>query len=412
MFQANFTITYDEMIDLLSKDRNEAFALMMKKIFDAFLIAESDIQIGVGKHERSENRTDYRNGTRNRVLVTRIGKIDLKVPRHRNVPFETVLFDHYQRSETALITTMIEMVVQGVSTRKVSKVVEELCGTSVSKSTVSKFCKKLDDAVNDFKNRPLSGTYKFILTDAKHFKVRENHSIVSKALMLAIGITEDGGREIIGFNIYDKECEESWTDFFNSLKRRGLNDPNMITTDSHKGIIAALKNVYPEVAWQRCQYHFLKNILDKTPKKWQKGIATELREMFTADDIDHGRMLRDRIINDYMDVAPEAMETLDLGFEDAMTVMLLPKNMRTPLRTTNYVERENGEMGRRADVIRIFPNMGSVSRLMGSVLMDRNDIMSTRKALFSKKRCLETLEKIKPELVKIAQEQRILLQVA
>lgn len=412
MSQVNITINYEEVIALLSKDRNEAFAHLMKKVLDAFLLAESDEQIGAAKHERSEDRTDYRNGTRDRELVTRIGKIELKVPRHRNIPFTTMIFDHYQRSESALLTTMIEMVVQGVSTRKVSNVVEELCGTSISKSTVSELCKELDGVVNEFRNRPLKNSYKFILTDAKYFKVRENHSIVSKAFMVAIGITEDGQREVIGFDTFDNESKETWSKFLNSLKTRGLNGIGMITTDSHKGLIEALKEVYPDVAWQRCQYHFRKNILDKVPKKWQKGLSTELREMFTAKTIDDARKHRDEIINDYADVAPDAMEVLDLGFEDAMTVMLFPETMRAPLRTTNHVERENGELGRRSDVIRIFPNVASVNRLMGAVLMDRNNIMSTRKALFSAKRCTVILDEIKPKLLKIAQEQEILLKMA
>jgi len=412
MSQVNITINYDEVIALLSKDRNEAFAHLMKKVLDAFLIAESNEQIGAERHERSKDRKDYRNGTRERSLITRIGSINLRVPRHRNVPFKTMIFDHYQRSESALIATMIEMVVQGVSTRKVSNVVEELCGTSISKSTVSELCTELDGIVDEFRNRPLNNTYKFILVDAKYFKVRENHSIVSKAFMVAIGITEDGQREVIGFDIYANESENTWTHFLNSLKNRGLNGIAMITTDAHKGLIGALKEVYPEVAWQRCQYHFLKNILDKVPKKWQKGLSTELREMFTARTIDDARKLRDGIINDYADVAPSAMEILDLGFEDAMTVMLFPENMRVPLRTTNHLERENGELGRRSDVIRIFPNAASVNRLMGAVLMDRNNIMSTRKALFSTKRCTSVLQEVKQKLESIAQNQEVLLKIA
>ena len=412
MSQVNITVNYEEVIALLSKDRNEAFAHMMKKVLDAFLLAESDEQIGAAKHERSEDRMDYRNGTRDRELVTRIGKIELKVPRHRNIPFTTLIFDHYQRSEAALLTTMIEMVVQGVSTRKVTKVVEELCGTSVSKSTVSELCKRLDEIVNQFKNRPLRDSYMFIITDAKHFKVRENHSIVSKPFMVAMGITADGRREIIGFDAYDNESEATWSQFLGNLKDRGLNSVDMITSDCHKGLIAALKNVYPEVAWQRCQFHFLKNIMKETPKKWEAGLKTELREMFTAKTMKAARMLKDEIINDYEEVAPKAMEILDLGFEEVMTVMLLPENMRAPLRTTNYIERENGEMGRRSDVIRIFPNVASLNRLMGAVLMDRHNIMNSRKALFSEKRCLETLNEIRPRLTEIAREQEKLLKAA
>lgn len=412
MSQVHITVEYEEMVALLSKDRNEAFAALMKKVLDAFLLAESEEQIGAGKHERSEDRTDYRNGTRDRPLVTRIGKITLKVPRHRDVPFVTMIFDSYQRNEAALISTMAEMVIQGVSTRKVTNVVEELCGTSFSKSAVSELCKRLDEIVNQFKNRPLTTPYMFVITDAKYFKVRENHSIVSKAFMVAMGITADGRREIIGFDTYETESEATWIQFLTSLKDRGLTDINMITSDAHSGLIAALKRVYPEVPWQRCQYHFLKNILHEAPKKEQAGLQTELRDMFTAKTMKEARKLRNEIINDYKDVAPKAMEILDNGFEDAMTVMLLPEGMRTPLRTSNYIERENGELERRSAVIRIFPNVASLNRLMGAVLIDRHDLMSTRNALFTKERCITAINEIKPRLLQIAQEQVKLLKVA
>ena len=411
MSQVNITVDYEEVVALFSKERNEAFAYLMEKILNAFLLAESEDQIGASKHERSEDRNDYRNGTRDRPLVTRIGKLTLKVPRHRNVPFVTMIFDQYQRNEAALLTTMMEMVVQGVSTRKVTNVVEELCGASFSKSTVSELCRRLDESIKQFKNRPLKDPYPFVITDAKYFKVRENHSIVSKAFMVAMGITEDGRREIIDFGTYDNESERTWKEFLTSLKKRGVN-PDMITSDAHQGLLAGLKEVYPEVPWQRCQYHFQENILKETPKKEQKGLKTELREMFNAKTMKEARERRNEIIQDYKDVAPKAMEILDEGFEEAMTVMLLPESMRTPLRTTNYLERENGELGRRSDVIRIFPNAASLTRLMGAVLIDRNDIMSTRNALFTKEKCINAIEEAKPKLIKIAQEQVKLLKAA
>lgn len=412
MSQVNITVDYEEVVALFSKDKNDAFAYLMEKILNAFLLAESEEQIGAAKHERSENRNDYRNGSRSRPLVTRIGSITLRVPRHREVPFVTMIFDNYQRSESALLTTMMEMVIQGVSTRKVSNVVEELCGTSFSKSTVSELCKQLDEGINQFRNRHLKAAYPFVFVDAKYLKVRENHRIVSKAFMVAMGITTDGQREIIGFDTYDNESEETWTKFLSSLKDRGLTDVNIITSDSHSGLIAGLKRVFPEVAWQRCQYHFQRNILRETPKKFQAGLQTELREMFTAKTMKEAREIRDEIISDYKDVASNAMEILDNGFEDAMTVMMLPEVMRRPLRTTNYVERENGEIERRSSVIRIFPNIESINRLMGAVLMERHDLMITRRALFSKERCMSAINEAKPKLSEIAQEQVKLIKAA
>ncbi len=413
MSQINITVDYQEMVALFSKDHSEAFAYLMEKILNAFLLAESEEQIGASMHERNKDRADYRNGSRNRPLVTRIGRITLKVPRHRNVPFVTMIFDHYKRSEAALLSTMMEMVVQGVSTRKVSNVVEELCGTTFSKSTVSELCKKLDEGVNEFKNRELASHYPFVITDAKYFKVRENHKIVSKAFMIAMGINEDGGREIIGFDVYEDESKDSWKHFFNQLASRGLREIDMITSDAHKGLIAALKIVYPKAAWQRCQYHFQKNILGEISKKFQPGLKSELREMFNAEDLTQARMIRDQIIDDYKDIGPKAMEVLDDGFEDAMTALMLPnEKMRTVLRTSNYVERENGELGRRADVIRIFPNVDSLNRLMGAVLMERHDIMSLRGRIFSKNIYMRVMPQVKLKLAKIAKEQIKLIQAA
>jgi transposase-like protein len=412
MSQVNITVNYEEVVALLSKEREEAFRYLMEKILNAFLLAESEEQIGAARHERTAERSDYRNGTRERPLVTRIGKILLKVPRHRDVPFVTMIFDNYQRSEAALLATMMEMVVQGVSTRKVSNVVEELCGTSFSKSTVSELCKRLDESIAQFRTRTLDVRYPFVITDAKYFKVREDHKIVSKAFMVAMGITEEGRKEIIGFDTYETESEATWKQFLSSLKDRGLRDINMITSDAHSGLIAALKGVFPEVAWQRCQYHFMRNILQETPKKEQEGLRTELREMFTAKTMKEARARRDEIIDDYKKVAPKAMELLDEGFEDAMTVMVLPEEMRPPLRTSNHLERENGELERRSSVIRIFPNKASINRLMGAVLMERHDWMSERRALFSKDRYIRAISETKPKFIKIAHEQIKLLKAA
>ncbi len=412
MPQVNLTLNHEEVVALFLKERNEAFAYLMEKILNAMLEAESEEQIGAARHERASDRKDYRNGTRQRALVTRIGTLTLRVPRHRDVPFVTMVFDNYQRSEAALLATMTEMVIQGVSTRKVTEVVETLCGASFSKSTVSELCKRLDENISQFKDRPLTTHYPFLLVDAKYFKVRENHRIVSKAFMVAMGITEDGQKEILGFEPYETESADTWKQFFSRLKGRGLTEANLITSDAHSGLIAAMKAVYPETPWQRCQYHFQKNILERAPKKEQAGLRSELREMFNAETMPKARQRRDEIISDYRGVAPKAMEILDEGFEEAMTVMVLPESMRIPLRTSNHLERENGELARRYNVIRIFPNVDSLTRLMGAVLLERHDIMSSRRAFFSKQRCMDALQAIKPKLLKIAQEQIKLLKAA
>lgn len=208
------SVTHVSLHYMLITNRDDAFRKLLESSLNAILAAESEEKLKAKSHERTEQRTDYRNGTRERTLETRIGSIVLKVPRHRNYPFHTMIYELYQRNEAALITTMAEMVVAGVSTRKVSNVIETLCGATPSKSSVSNACKKLDEEVKKFKNRKLESEYPFVIADATYFKVRINRSVVSQALLIAIGINEHGQREIIGFDSYKNESKESWSDFF------------------------------------------------------------------------------------------------------------------------------------------------------------------------------------------------------
>lgn len=382
MAQLNITLNQEEILLLLNNNRNEAFRQLLQNSLNSLLKAESEEQLHAAPYERSDFRTDSRNGMRERGLVTRLGKIELQVPRHRNQPFKTMIFDNYTRSEAALIASMAEMVVSGVSTRKVSQVVETLCGTSYSKSTVSELCKELDVKVEAFRNRPLTGEYPFLTVDATYFKVRENKRIISKALMIAYGTDVQGHREVLGCSAYENESNETWHDFLKSLKNRGLKGVLMITSDAHDGIQYAISKEFPDVPWQRCQFHFVKNITEKVPKKFQKGIRTELQEMFNCQKIESAREKRDAIIQDYKDIAEKAMSCLDEGFESAMTVMELPVNLRPYFRTSNHIERVNKELKRRSKVIGIFPNETSLIRLMGSVLIELNEAARTRKAIF------------------------------
>lgn len=304
---------------------------------------------------------------------------------------------------------MAEMVVNGVATRKVSRVMEALCGTSYSKSAVSDVCRELDVKVKEFRERPLSGDYPFLSVDATYFKVRVSHRIISRAFMIAYGTNQDGHREILGFGVYDNESKTTWNAFLKSLKERGLNGLLMLTSDAHEGIQDAIAKVFPDVPWQRCQFHFSRNISEKAPKKYRTAIRTELQEMWNSSDILEARKKRDSIIADYKNVAKSAMECLDKGFESAMTVMSLPKGMRQYFRTSNHIERLNKELKRRSNVVGVFPNEESLLRLIGSVLLERNEIISNPKSIFSRKAysCLLESDAV-PKLVKMAKEQRLL----
>ena len=407
MAQLNITLNQEEIQALLLDDRGEAFKKILQTSLNKILQVESAEQLKAAPYERSEERTDCRNGSRDRDLNTRVGRITLHVPRHRNVPFKTLVFDNYSRSEAALVASMAEMVVNGVSTRKVSRVMETLCGTSFSKSAVSDVCKDLETAVKEFQTRPLEGDYPFLTVDATYFKVRENSRIISKAFMIAYGTNAEGHREILGFGVYANESSATWTDFLLSLKKRGLTGLLMITSDAHEGILNAIGKVFPTVPWQRCQFHFSRNITDKAPKKYQTGLRAELQELFNCKTIAEARKVRDRIIEDYRDVAESAVTCLDEGFESAMTVMLLPAWLRRFYRTSNQIERLNKELKRRSKVIGVFPNEDSVLRLMGSVLMERHDAMLGGRAVFSKDSLSALLKSdIPAKLIVIAEEQR------
>lgn len=411
MAQLNIILNQDEILQLLSNDRDATFAKLLQDSLNSILKAESAAQLKAEPYERTEERTGNRNGFRDRPLTTRIGSITLSVPKHRGgEPFHTLIFDNYGRSESALIVTMAEMVVNGVSTRKVSQVMETLCGKTYSKSTVSEACKELDKKVKEFRERPLTGEYPFMTVDATYFKVRENGRIISKAFMIAYGTSSEGHREILGFGIFANESKRTWNDFLKSLKDRGLHGVKMITSDAHEGIQNAISKVFPEAAWQRCQFHFSRNVIDKAPKKYQAGLSSELQEMFNCKTLEDARKRKDAIIADYKDVAEEAMNCLDEGFESAMSVMILPHYLRKYFRTSNHIERLNKELKRRSKVIGIFPNEDSLMRLMGSVLVERNEEIMSRKCIFTNKTYQELLATDVPaKLIQIATEQRNLL---
>ena len=407
MAQLNITLNQEEIQALFLEDQGEAFKKILQASLNKILQAESAEKLKAEPYERSAERTDSRNGSRDRDLNTRVGRITLQVPRHRNVPFKTLVFENYSRSEAALVAGMAEMVVNGVSTRKVSRVMETLCGTSFSKSAVSDVCKDLDKAVKEFRTRPLEGDYPFLTVDATYFKVRENSRVISKAFMIAYGTNAEGHREILGFGVYANESSATWTDFLLGLKKRGLTGLLMITSDAHEGILNAIGKVFPTVPWQRCQFHFIRNITDKAPKKYQAGLQTELQELFNCKTMAEARKVRDRIMEDYRDVAEPAVTCLDEGFESAMTVMLLPAWLRRFYRTSNQIERLNKELKRRSKVIGVFPNEDSVLRLMGSVLMERHDAIQAGRAVFSKESLVSLMNSDVPaKLIVIAEEQR------
>lgn len=265
----------------------------------------------------------------------------------------------------------MEMVVNGVSTRKVTQITEELCGTEFSKSTVSDLCKRLDPIVKAWNGRPLSeNRFPFVLVDAMYLKVREDGRVRSRGVMIATGVNTDGYREVLGLMLGDTESEASWSEFFGWLKSRGLRGVDLIVSDDHGGLVRAIRQHFQGVTWQQCQTHFIRNILDATPKALKDDVYTRVRAILDAPDNETARLLLSQTIETYEDKAPKAMRILETGFDDATAVLVLPEKYRKRLRTTNRVERLNEEVRRRERVIRIFPNRESVIRLLGALLME------------------------------------------
>lgn len=380
MTRINLTLEPELLKDLFMHDSGDAVRKLVEKVVDAVLNAEAEEQVGLSLYERHNNGEVYRNGYRERDFTVRVGTLNLHVPKLRKGHFSTQLFARYQRSERAFILSLMEMVIQGVSTRKVSAITQKLCGTKFSAQTVSTLCKQLDEEVEAFRNRPLTASYPFILADATYVRVHSPMgAVVSVGLFIAIGIREDGVREVLGFDVSQKESEQTWKAMFQSLKKRGLRGVRLVTTDAHCGIQKAVQSEFPGCAWQRCQTHFSKNVLDACPAKLKPELKVALRDMYEAPSLEECRSRRDHILEKYADAAPKAMEVLDKGWADIVSVYALPLSMRKKLRTSNMVERLNGEVKRRESVIRIFPNIESILRLMGAILMDENEKWSQRR---------------------------------
>jgi transposase-like protein len=366
----NFTLNEEDLTDLfLHKD--SAVANLLSKILNQVLEAQVNDHLQAEPYERSEDRKGYRNGSRSRSLITRSGILDLQVPRVRNGSFTTEMFERYQRSEQAMIMALVEMVINGVSTRKVDNIVHELCGASISKSQVSELCKVLDPIVAEWRSRPLdTQAYPFLLVDAVVVKSRGQKKVRQKCLMTATGIRADGYREILGCHLSDSETGAGWNEFFISMLARGLHSVDIIVSDDHLGLVKAIGQNFIGCSWQRCQAHFTRNIMDVCPKSAKDVLAARLRDVFNASDEDTARRLMNATLAEFQGKASKSMDTLERGFDDTMAIMQLPQAYRKRLRTTNTVERMNEEIRRREKVIRIFPNDESVIRLMGAVLLE------------------------------------------
>ena len=380
MTDYNITVGKDLLPELLSSQ--DGLAKLVEGVLNQILEAQVSESLGADKHERSGERIGYRNGYRPRQLYTRVGPVTLQVPQTRDGSFSTDIFKRYQRSEQAFVLALMEMVVNGVSTRKVSNITEELCGASFSKSTVSQLCTSLDARVAAFNERRFDGdSYPFIMVDAMFIKCREGDRVVSRAALTISGIRADGYREILGLRIGDTESYATWNEAFKWLKSRGLKGVIYVVSDQHAGLVEAARKHFQGATWQRCQVHLMRNILGSCSVRHRKDVAEKAKLVFQAPDMEEARRRRDEFIEAFEKKAPKAVACLEEAFDDAMAVMALPVKYRKRLRTTNMQERLNEEVRRRERVIRIFPNDESAWRLIGALLAEQNEQWQSRRYL-------------------------------
>lgn len=383
MTQLKFNLNIDDLKEcIMESGLDHVIKSSVILVLNEYMKKERDDYLNVGAYERSPERSDSRNGFYDRGLILSFGKITLKVPRTRSGKFSPSIFEKFSRVDQTFILSMLEMVVNGVSTRKVKNIVKQLCGESVSKSFVSSLTEKLDPIVKQWANRPLNVMYfPYIVTDAMYIKVRENNKVVTKAVYIATGMNEEKKREIIGFKIDHVESFQAWSGFFQDLKSRGLQSPKLIISDAHSGLKKAIEREFIGTSWQRCTVHFKRNIIDTLPKKDSRQIIEDLRKIHRAISVEEARNLRDEFVLKYAEnkKVSKAIEILEDGFEDSIQFLNEPVKYQRHLLSTNALERLNQEIRRRERVIRIFPNTQSAFRLIGALLMENENLQLNRR---------------------------------
>ena len=365
--------------ELLGQEK-EFFKNAIQEVVQEVLEAEMDDTVGARKGERTSDRSGYRSGYYTRGLTTRVGKLELRVPQDRSGRFSTEVFERYQRSEKALVSSIAEMYVQGVSTRKVKVITEELCGHSFSASSISRINQALDEELKKFATRPLDDEYPYLILDARYEKVREDGVIRSQAVMIGIGINWDGRRSILAVELAGRESGTSWRDFLLGLKGRGLNGVCFVVTDDHAGLKKAVAELLPEAIWQRCYVHFLRNALDYLPRKADDDCLQELRWIYDRRDLDEARRDLQAWLQKWQQKYPKLCDWVEENIEQTLSFYKLPLPHHKHMKSTNMLERLNEEIKRRTLVVRIFPNANSCLRLIRAlaVEMHENWIEATR----------------------------------
>ena len=364
-------LTKQDLMKLLTED--DAMKHLLQKLLQEVLEAEMETALQASKSERTGGRLGYRSGHYPRTLVTRVGKLELKVPQDRQGRFSTELFERYQRSEKALVAALMQMYVQGVSTRRVKTITEELCGHEFSASAISELNVKMDEELKRFMHRRLDEAYPYIILDARYQRVRENGVGQSRAVLITLGIGWDGRRHVLSVELANRESTGSWKDHLLRLKERGLHGVQLVVSDDHAGLKRAIMEALPEAHWQRCYVHFLRNALDYLPRKQADDCLVELRWIYDRHDANEARHDLAAWLARWQDKHPKLCAWVEANIDETFAFYRLPRAHHKHLKSTNLLERLNQEIKRRTLLVRIFPDEASCLRLVQALAVETHE---------------------------------------
>lgn len=371
--------TIEEICEVLIEQGFSGLTEVLSWLLNRTMKMEREKALGAGPYERSPERKGQANGYKDRDLQLRMGSIPIRIPQARGMEFYPESIEQGLRSERALKVAVAQMYLQGVSTRKVKNITEELCGFSISSTQVSRVSQELDEQLQAWRSRPL-GRYVYVYMDARYEKVRHGGCVKDLAVLWAYGVNEEGRREVLGVSVSLSEAEVHWREFFESLRARGLQGVLLFISDDHSGLKAARRAVFPGVAWQRCQFHLAQNALSYIPKQELKAEVTQdLRDIFNASTGEEAQEKLTKATTKYRDKAPRLSQWLEENLQEGFTVFTFPRDHQKKLRTSNGMERINQEIKRRTRVAMLFPNEESCLRLVSAILMEQNEEWVTGK---------------------------------